>query len=84
MEDERPVAMDLARPPLSYLPGDELCERAVRRDHGVGPLRPITWTSPARGKPTPSLVASNNKGHVFPIEVCRLEKHGCEVDTVDP
>ena len=38
MEDERPVAMDLARPTFPHLPGDEFCERAVRRDHGVGPL----------------------------------------------
>ena len=76
--------MDLASPSLSYLPGDEFCERAVRRDHGVAPLWSITWTPPARGKPAPSLVPSNNKGHVLPIEVCRLEKHRGKVDAVYP
>ena len=76
--------MDLASPSLSYLPGDEFCERAVRCDHGVPPLWPITWPPPARGKPASPFVASNNKGHILPIEVRRLEKHGCEVDTIDP
>ena len=40
--------MDLASTTLSYLPGDEFCERAVGRDHRVCPLWPITWTSPPR------------------------------------
>ena len=76
--------MDLASTSLSYLPGDELCERAVGRDHRVCPLWPITWTSPPRCEPASALVASNNKSHVLSIEVLCLEKHGCEVDTIDP
>ena len=76
--------MDLARPTLSYLPGDQFCERAVRGDHRVGPLWPITRTSPARGEPASALVPSHNKGQVLPVEVCRLEKHGCKVNVLDP
>ena len=76
--------MDLARPTFSHLPRDEFCERTVRRDHCVAPLWSITWTSPARGKPAPALVPPNDKGHVFPIEVCRLEKHRGKVDAVYP
>ena len=78
------MAVDLASPSLSYLPGDEFCERAVRRDHGVPPLWPITWTSPPRCEPASPFVPSNNKGHILPIEVRRLEKHGCEVDAIYP
>ena len=74
VEDERPVAMDLARPSLPHLPRDEFCERSVRCDHGVPPLWSITWTSPARGKPPPALVPPNDKGHILPIEVCRLRE----------
>ncbi len=84
VEDEWSVAMDLARPPLSYLPGDEFCERAVRCDHGVASLWPITWTSPPRCEPAPALVPPNNKGQVLPVEVLCLEKHGCEVYALDP
>ena len=76
--------MDLASPSLSYLPGDEFCERSVRCDHGVPPLWPITWTPPPRCEPASALVASNNKSHVLSIEVLCLEKHGREVDTIDP
>ncbi len=76
--------MDLARPPFPHLPGDELCERAVRRDHGVPPLWPITWTSPARSQPFPPFVPPNNKSHVLSIEVLCLEKHGCEIDVIHP
>ena len=76
--------MDLASPSLSYLPGDEFCERSVRRDHGVPALWPITWTPPPRCEPLTTLVPSNNKGHILPIEVRRLKKHGREVDALDP
>ena len=76
--------MNLARPTLPHLPGDQLCERAVGRDHGIGPLWPITWTSPPRCEPASPFVASNNKGHILPIEVRRLKKHGREVDALDP
>ena len=76
--------MDLASPSLSYLPGDEFGERTVRGDHGVPPLWPITWTSPPRCEPLTTLVPSNNKGHILPIEVRRLKKHGREVDALDP
>ena len=62
----------------------ELCQRAVRRDHSVGPLWPITWTSPPRCEPFPTLIASNNKGQVLPVEVLCPEKHGCEIDALDP
>ena len=76
--------MDLASPSLSYLPGDEFCERAICCDHGVPPLWPITWTSPPRCEPFPTLIASNNKGQVLPVEVLCPEKHGCEIDALDP
>ena len=76
--------MDLTRPTFPHLPGDEFCERAICCDHGVPPLWPITWTSPPRCEPASALVASNNKSHVLSIEVLCLEKHGCEVDTIDP
>ena len=84
VEDERPVPMDLARPTFPHLPGDEFCERAVRRDHGAPPLWPITWTSPPRCEPASPFVPPNNKGHILPIEVRRLEKHGCEIDVIHP
>ena len=84
VEDERPVPMDLARPTFPHLPRDQFCERAVRRDHGVPPLWPITWTSPPRCEPASPFVASNNKGQVLPVEVLCPEKHGCEIDALDP
>ena len=37
MEDERSVAVDLARPTFPHLPRDEFCERAICCDHGVPP-----------------------------------------------
>ena len=64
--------MDLASPSFPHLPGDQFCERTVRRDHRAGPLWPITWTPPSRGEPFPALVPSNNKGQVFPVEVLCL------------
>ena len=75
MEDERSVAMDLARPTFRHLPGDEFCERAVCCDHGIAPLWPITWTPPPRCEPAAALVPPDNKGHIFSVEVRGLEKH---------
>ncbi len=74
------MAMDLASPSFPHLPGDQFRERAVRRDHRAGPLWPITWTPPPRCEPLTTLVPSNNKGQVLPVEVLCLEKHGREVD----
>ena len=76
--------MNHARSSFPNLPGDQFRERAVRRDHRAGPLWPITWTPPSRCEPLTTLVPPNDKSHVLPIEILRLEKHGCEVDVLDP
>ena len=74
--------MDLAGTPFPHLPGDQFRERAVGRDHRVGPLWPITWTSPPRCEPASPFVPPNNKCQVLSIEILSLEKHRGKVDTL--
>ena len=60
---ETGVRAQISRP-TAFASGDQFRERAVGRDHRVGPLWPITWTSPPRCEPA-ALVPPNNKCRFF-------------------